>query len=110
MNKAELYARYWLHREEIVSIDRDEFLLELNNAASKDDSAYKFYSADTSTEMCIVETDGMTYYQFSSLYNVGWQGDVDCDQFYCKVGKCTKAEMEEIRRMFAPQEIHEQFD
>jgi hypothetical protein len=37
---------------------------------------------------------------FGSHWSVGWQGDIDSDQFYCKIKRLTMAEIEELASIF----------
>lgn len=106
MKKSELFARYDLFGKEVIEITEQEFYQKLQD----NKESTNIYESG-STEYWVVKTDGADYMQYSSMWNVGWQGDVDSDQFYCKVETLTKAEVERLTKIFtqAPQEIHEQF-
>jgi len=96
MRKSELYARYQNFRNDMEEISAEDFYTQLRNA-SKEDVSHNVYG---STETMEVRTDGARYISYSSLWNVGWQGDVDSDQFYCVIHGITKAEMEEMSKIF----------
>jgi hypothetical protein len=38
--------------------------------------------------------------KYASYWNVGWQGDIDCDSFYCKLKTISKAELVELEALF----------
>ena len=97
MRKSELFARYDNFGKDIIEISKEEFLEQLN-IADKENSSW--VQGDSNTECFIIRTDGMDYMQYSSLFSVGWQGDKDCDQFFCKIQTITKKEMEEISAIF----------
>jgi hypothetical protein len=96
MKKSELYARYHNFNSNLIEITRDEFFEHFTqeNIDIIDDAI------DGSTYTTTVRTDGWNYVMTCSHWNVGWQGDVDCDTFYCKIETVTKAEMEEMRQLF----------
>jgi len=97
MKKSELYARYDNFRDELKEIPREEFYNQLT-IASIDDVRH-WESGSTS---CVeIRTDGATYKQYSSSWNVGWQGDIDADEFFCVIPCLTKAEIEQIASIFA---------
>ena len=97
MTKAELYAKHYLFSDIniIEEITSEEFHAstakgEMSNHSSNEgmDSFYK------------VQTDGMDYYGFHSTYQIGWQGDYNGDSFYCKIKRYTKAERDELIKIF----------
>jgi len=97
VKKSELYTRYQNFNKDIVEISQSEFFEHLTPNTPKDTVEYM---KDGSTECITVRTDGWDYLQVSSHWNVGWHGDIDGDVFYCKIQTTTKAEREEIRKMF----------
>ena len=38
--------------------------------------------------------------KYASHWNVGWEGDIDGDQFYCKMKTMTEAERQEMMEFF----------
>jgi hypothetical protein len=96
MKKSELYARYHHWQNELIEIDDKEFNVNMV-ADNKDNMSFK---DDGSTYVIRIRLEGWDYYSFSSMWQVGWQGDVDCDNFYCKIKTITHAEMEEIALLF----------
>jgi len=97
MNKAELYARYELFGQEIQEIDHKEFYQHYTEENRENILSTKETESTYST---LIRLDGCDYYMFSSTYNVGWQGDVDCDTFFCKKETITRAEMLEMEKLF----------
>lgn len=97
MNKAELYARYELFGKEIEEISHEEFYEHYTIGNKENILSTKENECTYST---LIRLDGCDYYMFSSSYNVGWQGDVDVDVFFCKWKTMTKAEMLEMERLF----------
>ena len=97
MKKSELYARYMEFNNNLVEISREEFF----NAFTIAEPENVTHHSDGKTDWTEIWTDGMTYMMFTSWWNVGWQGDVDGDTFFCKKKTITKAEMEEISKIFA---------
>ena len=81
MRKSELYARYHHFREDLIEIDAKEF----NTHLIMDNKDKTFSYEDGSTYVMHIRLDGWDYYSFGSMWNVGWQGDVDSDSFYCKI-------------------------
>jgi len=98
MKKSELYARYTEYGNDLVEIPREEFFDALTIAEPEN---IRHGSNGTDAGWTEIHTDGVTYMQFTSHWQVGWQGDVDCDTFFCKKKTITKAEMEEISKIFA---------
>jgi hypothetical protein len=96
MRKSELYARYDHFKTDIIEIPEEEFYQMLSD--NKESTDVYHYG---STECWIVKTDGADYHKYSSWWHEGWQGDVDSDQFYCKIKKLTRAEMDEISKIFS---------
>jgi hypothetical protein len=97
MKKSELYARYNNFNRILIEITHEEFFEHFTTDTPQDSVDF---IQDGATECTIVYTDGWEYIRVGSTWNVGWQGDVDCDSFYCKIETVTKARMEEIHKMF----------
>jgi hypothetical protein len=97
MKKSELYARYYHFNKEIIEVTPEEFYAHF--IPENKDKVSHF--EDGSTSCYTIRLDGVDYMQFSSHWNVGWQGDVDCDQFFCKKVTVTAAEMEELSKIFS---------
>lgn len=97
MKRSELYARYMEFNNDIKEIPREEFFNAFAIAEPEDVT----HHSDDSTDWIEIRTDGVTYMMFTSHWQVGWQGDVDCDTFFCKKKTISKAEMEEISKIFA---------
>jgi len=93
MKKSELYAKYYLYNQEVEEITREEFYSTLLD--EKDNSSFN----DGSTSCHQINTDGMTYYMFASTWNVGWHGDRDGDNFFCKVKCLTKEERDRVMKV-----------
>lgn len=98
MRKSELYARYDNFRKEMDEILPEEFYEQLHEATKEN---YNNYECNGDTSVQEIKTDGYTYMMYSSMWNVGWQGDKDSDHFWCKVKTTTKAEREEMERLFS---------
>lgn len=96
MRKSELYARYHHWNEELIPIDAQEF--DLNMIIENKDKITS--EEDGSTYVIRIRLDGWEYYSFSSHWSVGWQGDFDSDQYFCKIKTMTHAEMEELVAIF----------
>jgi hypothetical protein len=96
MRKSELYANYYHFNQKITEVTPEEF-----HAHFPDNKDKVSYFEDGSTCCYTIRLDGVDYMQFSSYWNVGWQGDVDCDQFFCKKETITAAEMEELSKIFS---------
>lgn len=97
MKKSELYAKYHHWRDELIEIDAQEFNIHLIM-----DNKDKITSEeDGSTFVTLIRLEGWDYYSFSSHWNVGWQGDIDSDQYYCKIKTLTMAELEEMAALFS---------
>jgi len=97
MRKSELYARYNNFRADIQEIESDVFYKELHLGEDRTIDSH----VDGSTEIVEIRMDGVTYISYSSWWHVGWQGDIDSDQFYCIKKGVSKAEMEELSKIFA---------
>jgi hypothetical protein len=97
MKKSELYARYQEFNNTITEISAEEFM-EVLTISTKDDLRQH---QDGATHVTEIKTDGMSYFHYTSHWHVGWQGDVDIDQFFCKKETVSKAEMEEMRKLWA---------
>lgn len=96
MRKSELYARYDNFRSEIEEVESQVFYKELHLGEDRVVNSY----VDGSTEVMEVKMDGVTYISYSSWWNVGWQGDIDSDQFFCIKKTISKAEIEELSKIF----------
>jgi hypothetical protein len=96
MKRSELYARYHHWRDELIEIDDTEF--NINMVMDNKDKISS--EEDGSTYVICIRLEGWDYYSFSSHWNVGWQGDIDSDQFYCKIKTFTMAEIEELAAIF----------
>jgi hypothetical protein len=96
MKKSELYARYDMFNHDIEEIDKSEFhehfVLKNKEFISHEDEG--------STNITIIQLDGCKYMKYASHWNVGWQGDIDGDQFYCKMKTMTEVEREELMQLF----------
>jgi hypothetical protein len=95
VNRAELFANYDNFDREIIEVSREEFYNNLEK---------EFYSnreIDSRTEVQSYPIDGYVYKFYSTLYNVGWQGDMDSDCFICKIKTLTKAEVEHYSNIFS---------
>ena len=95
-NKAELMAYYFYFKSDFNEITPERFREELSIAEKEQVS---WTNIDSSTSVCVITTDGWDYMQFSSVYSVGWQGDHDCDNYFCARKTVTKAEMKEIEAL-----------
>lgn len=93
MRKSELFAKYFNFRTELVEVTQEEFYANFNK------ETYTMYDIGDTCEQSY-RIDGAKYMLYSSLYNVGWQGDVDSDQFYCKIEMMTQKELDEIAKIF----------
>lgn len=98
MKKSELFAKYDNFGKDVIEISREEFFNQLS-IADKDDASW--IERDSNTECFLIRTDGMDYMQYSSLFSVGWQGDKDSDQFFCKIKTSTKKEIQELSLIFS---------
>lgn len=102
MKKSELYARYDNFNKDIVEIPSHEYYELLNDAIVNCDNNISTIDAhnDGNTYIQTIHTDGMDYMMYSCTWNVGWQGDVDCDVFYCKKKTMSKVEREDLMKLF----------
>lgn len=96
MKKSELYARYNHWREQLIDIDDVEF----NTLMTMENQDRISSEEDGSTYVIRIRLEGWDYYSFSSHWSVGWQGDFDSDQYYCKIKTLTMAEIEEMVAIF----------
>lgn len=96
MKKSELYARYIHWNQKPIQIDASEF----NKHLTMDNKSKITCDEDGSTYIMCIRLDGWDYYSFSSHWSVGCQGDIDSDQFYCKIKTLTMAEVEELAAVF----------
>jgi len=93
MRKSEYFARYYNFNTELIEVTKEEFYLNFNKET---------YSVHDIGDTCqqSYNIDGARYILYSSVFKVGWQGDVDSDQFFCKVKTLTQAEMEDMAKIF----------
>lgn len=96
MRKSELYARYHFFNQDIQEIDMLEFLLQLVPENRELISSEE----DGSTYITTIKLDGCSYMRFDSHWNVGWQGDINSDSFFCKLETISKAQLEDLRQLF----------
>lgn len=96
MRKSELYARYHMFNQDIQEIDMLEFLEHF----VPDNKEFISFEEDGSTYITTIRLEGCDYMHYSSHWKVGWQGDVDCDSFYCKQRTLTHKELEELCQLF----------
>lgn len=103
MNRAQLLAHldnYGHNMTEITGQEYNEALyahiktLENPDSFRLDDTTFPHGKHANSYKFSI---DGCDYIYYSVAYNVGWQGDIDCDGCYVKIPRTTKAEWEKIR-------------
>ena len=97
MRKSELYAKYYHFNQDLIEVSSEEFYTHLVES-NRDKISHQEHGSTDCITICL---DGVDYMQFSSHWNVGWQGDVDCDQFFCKRETMTKAEREEWSKIFS---------
>lgn len=97
MRRSELYARYFYYKEELIEVSREEFFSHFTQE-NKDNITH---FVDGSTECYSIRLDGVDYLKFSSCWHVGWNGDVDSDEFYCKKESLTIADMVDISKLFS---------
>ena len=101
MRKSELYARYHHFNEDIEEISPVEYFFQLKNYMDRGIAPGGHSDqVDGSTYWSAIHTDGMDYMAFNSSWNVGWQGDIDSDQYFCKRKTLSKKEREEIQALF----------
>ena len=96
MNKAELYARYENYGADLQEIPSEEYLT--NHSEENRDKIR--YSYTGNVECYEIVLDGVIYMWYSCTHSVGWQGDVEGHSFFCKKKTITKAEMDEMEKMF----------
>ena len=96
MRKSELYARYNMFNQDIQEID----MLEFYEHFTQENKECISYDEDGSTNVTTIRLDGCDYMKYASHWNVGWQGDIDCDSFYCKLKTISKAELVELETLF----------
>ena len=96
MKKSELYARYDMFNYDIEEID----MLEFYQNFSKENKEFITSENYGCTNVTTIRLDGCKYMKYASHWNVGWQGDIDGDEFYCKMKTMTEAESEELRQLF----------
>ncbi len=95
MNKAELYARYDNYGEELEVISNIEFM-----SHSIEENRDKIFYGKGPVECHEIRLDGVTYMWYCCVHHIGWQGDVESHSFFCKKKTMTKAEMEEMQKLF----------
>lgn len=96
MRKSELYARYDMFNRDIEEIDISEF----HEHFVKENKEFISFEDEGSTNITTIQLDGCKYMKYASHWNVGWEGDIDGDQFYCKMKTMTEAERQEMREFF----------
>lgn len=96
MRKSELYARYDNWNQELIEIDQKEFNEHMTIENERLIDQYE----DRGTYVINIKTDGWYYYSYSSSWRVSSDfGDLDSDQFFCKIKIMTWAEIEELAAM-----------
>lgn len=95
MTRSELAARYENFNRDIIEIPREEFY----DIVHKFEHSISWHNFGASTEVCTISTDGVEYMYYGSTYVV--QGGHDGDNFYCKLITMTKAERDEIVKIFS---------
>ena len=103
MNRSELFANYDNFGEEITKISQEEFYSNFNK-----DTYYNYSNGNTCIQKYAI--DGYEYCIYSTVYNVGWQGDMDSDRYICKVKTLTKAEIEHYSSIFTRPNNHDSVD
>ena len=93
-DRSELLATYDNYGKEMVKVSKEEFHTNFNV------KTYNSYTMGCS-DVTRYSIDGYDYFCYSTVYNVGWQGDVDCDEFICKVKTSTAKEIEEFCNIFS---------
>lgn len=93
MNRAELFANYDNFGREITTVSQEEFYSNLVL------ESYRHRTIDSRTEEQYYSIDGYDYMFYSTAYNVGWEGDMDCDQYFCKVKTMTQVERDDLRKL-----------
>lgn len=96
MRKSELYARYHNFRSDIIEISPEEFNQHIIQENKEHITSYE----DGSTYVITIRLDGCDYISYASHWNVGWQGDIDGDNFYCKKRTLSQAELEDLSKIF----------
>ena len=96
MKKSELYARYDTFNRDIEEIDRSEFYEHFTGKNKE----FISHEDEGNTHIITIQLDGYKYMNYASHWNVGWQGEVDGDQFFCKMKTMTEAEREELMQLF----------
>jgi hypothetical protein len=92
MNRSELFANYDNFGKEITTVSQEEFYSNFNK-----DTYYNCSNGNTCIQKYAI--DGYDYYVYSTVYNVGWEGDMDADQYFCKVKTLTKAEIDDLHKL-----------
>lgn len=95
MRKSELYARYDMFNQDIEEIDMSEF----HEHFVQENKEFISFVDQDSTNITTIKLDGCKYMKYASHWNVGWQGDIDGDVFYCKMKTMTEKETEELRQL-----------
>jgi hypothetical protein len=96
MKKSELYAKYDTFNRDIEEIDMIEFYENF----VPENKEFITFDDNGSTHVTTIQLDGCKYMKYASHWNVGWQGDIDGDEFYCKMNTMTEVEREELRQLF----------
>ncbi len=92
MNRSELFANYDNFDREITTVSQEEFYSNFNK-----DTYRNYDNGNTCTQKYAI--DGYDYYVYSTAYNVGWEGDMDCDQYFCKVKTMTQVERDDLYKL-----------
>lgn len=93
MRKSEHFAKYFNFKSDLIEVTEQEFYANFNK------DTYSVHNMGDTCEQSY-RIDGARYMLYSSIFNVGWQGDVDSDQFFCKVETYTQAEIEDLAKIF----------
>jgi hypothetical protein len=96
MNKAELFARYDNYGNDIIEIASQHYFTE--HSEKNRDNIRHYYNGNV--ECYSIVLDGVTLMWYSCTHNVGWHGDVESHQFFCKIHTMTKAEIDELANLF----------
>lgn len=100
MKKSQLVALLENFGHEITEIPLQDFWKTMESLEGTDTKVTWETSYTNSQTDCIeIKTDGCNYYLYASTYNVGWEGDIDGDQFAFKRKVMTKQEMEDLREL-----------
>jgi len=96
MNKAELYARYDNFGCTLEEIQSEDYFTQ-HSEENRDKIRYHYTG---NVECYEIVLDGIIYMWYCCTHNVGWQGDVEDHQFFCKKTTITRAEIDDISKLF----------